>query len=101
MVARVTARITNTGDMAGAEVAQLYLGIPDDEEHTVPARQLRGFEKPYIEPGESAEIVFQLTRRDLSVWDVEAQKWALGEGEYKIWVGTSSRNLPLDGSLEI
>lgn len=101
VVARVTARVTNTGGAAGAEVAQLYVGIPDDEAHTVPARQLRGFEKPYLEPGESAEVVFPLTRRDLSVWDVVAQKWALGEGEYKIWVGTSSRNLPLEGSLTI
>ncbi|KAG6364251.1 hypothetical protein INS49_005850 [Diaporthe citri] len=73
----------------------------DDEAHTVPARQLRGFEKPYLEPGEAAEVVFPLTRRDLSIWDVVAQKWALGGGEYKVWVGTSSRNLPLEGSLQI
>lgn len=92
-VARVTA--------AGADVAQLYVGIPDDDAHRVPARQLRGFEKPYLEPGEGAEVVFPLTRRDLSVWDVVAQKWALGGGEYKVWVGTSSRDLPLEGSLKI
>lgn len=101
LVARVTARVTNTGDMAGAEVAQLYLGIPDDEEHTIPARQLRGFTKPFLEPGESADVTFELTRRDLSVWDVVAQKWALGEGEYKVFVGTSSRDLPLEGTFTI
>ncbi|KAJ3500577.1 hypothetical protein NM208_g17112 [Fusarium decemcellulare] len=101
VVARVTARVTNTGDVTGAEVAQLYLGIPDDKENTVPARQLRGFVKPVLEPGETDDVTFDLTRRDLSVWDITAQQWSLGKGEYKVYVGTSSRDLPLQGTLSI
>ncbi|RSL40366.1 hypothetical protein CEP54_016139 [Fusarium duplospermum] len=101
VVGRVTARVTNTGDVAGAEVAQLYLGIPDDEENTVPARQLRGFVKPFLQPGEAADVTFDLTRRDLSVWDVTAQQWSLGKGEYKVYVGTSSRDLPLQTTFSI
>lgn len=93
---RVSAALTNTGPVAGAEVAQLYVGIPNG-----PVRQLRGFAKPVIEPGESAVVEFELTRRDLSTWDVVAQKWLLQEGEYGVFVGSSSRDLPLTGSLTV
>lgn len=86
----VTAQVRNTGKMDGAEVAQLYVGIPGG-----PIRQLRGFEKVSIAKGQSETVTFSLTRRDLSSWDVEAQQWALQSGEYGVWVGRSSRDLPL------
>lgn len=92
----VTASVSNSGDVDGAEVAQLYVGIPDG-----PVRQLRGFSKVDVEPGKSVDLNFDLTRRDLSVWDVVAQKWQLQKGDYKVYVGGSSRNLPLDESLTI
>ncbi|KAI0390422.1 glycoside hydrolase family 3 protein [Xylariaceae sp. FL0594] len=100
VVANVTATVTNTGSVSGAEVAQLYVGIPGGEEAT-PVRQLRGFEKLYLAAGESGTASFPLTRRDLSVWDVEAQNWRLRRGVYGVWVGSSSRVLPLRGSLTI
>ncbi|EEY23873.1 beta-glucosidase [Verticillium alfalfae VaMs.102] len=93
----VEADVTNSGKVDGMEVAQLYLGIPGDE-HT-PLKQLRGFEKQLIKVGETATIKFPLRRRDLSVWNVEAQKWHLQEGEYRVSVGKSSRDLPLKGIL--
>lgn len=96
VVATVTATVTNTGDVAGAEVAQLYVGIPGG-----PVRQLRGFEKPVLDAGASATVSFPLTRRDLSTWDVVAQKWMLQKGEYPLYVGSSSRDLPLTGTLTI
>ena len=86
----------NSGDVAGAEVAQLYVGIPN-----APVRQLRGFEKVLIQPGEIQSVSFSLTRRDLSVWDVGTQAWTLQDGEYQIYVGASSRILPLTGTLEL
>lgn len=92
----VTANVRNTGTRFGAEVAQLYLGIPN-----APIRQLRGYEKVYLQPGESRAVTFFLTRRDLSVWNVETQKWHLQRGKYVFSVGTSSRNLPLQVSLTI
>ncbi|KAI0016551.1 glycoside hydrolase family 3 protein [Xylariomycetidae sp. FL0641] len=98
VLATVSAEVTNTGEVTGAEVAQLYVGIPGDD---VPVRQLRGFAKPTLNATDSATVEFPLTRRDLSVWDVEAQKWRLEPGEYGIWVGASSRDLPLKGSLTI
>lgn len=91
--------VTNEGDVDGKEVAQLYLGIPGDDD--TPLRQLRGFEKPLIKAGETVQVEFALRRRDLSIWDVEAQKWRLQEGEYKVHVGRSSRDLPLEGSFSL
>ncbi|KAL2268706.1 hypothetical protein VTJ83DRAFT_3552 [Remersonia thermophila] len=98
VLVEVTADVANTGKLDGAEVAQLYVGIPDDG---APVRQLRGFEKPFVQAGETASVKFELTRRDLSVWDVEAQKWRLVKGEHRIEVGGSSRDLPLVGKVVI
>lgn len=98
-IATVTATVSNTGNFAAAEVAQLYIGIPGQDQ---PIRQLRGFEKVLIQPGQSAVVEFALRRRDLSVWDVVAQQWALALGqEYVVYVGSSSRDLPLKGSLTL
>ncbi|TQV92884.1 glycosyl hydrolase [Cordyceps javanica] len=95
----VTADVRNTGTAhAGAEVVQLYVGIPGGG---APVRQLRGYDKVHLQPGETRTATFALTRRDLSVWSVEAQKWQLRRGTYTIEVGTSSRDLPLKASLEI
>ncbi|KAL4936770.1 putative beta-glucosidase M [Aspergillus oleicola] len=93
-LATVSATVSNTGDVDGAEVAQLYLGIPNG-----PVRQLRGFDKVDIKAGESRSVEFSLNRRDLSTWDVDAQEWELQGGEYNVFVGGSSRDLPLGGSL--
>lgn len=93
---QVTASVSNSGDVDGAEVAQLYAGIPGG-----PVRQLRGFSKVDVESGKSVDLSFDLQRRDLSIWDVVAQKWQLQKGEYKVYVGGSSRDLPLEGTLTI
>jgi beta-glucosidase len=90
---KVSAMVQNSGSVNGDEVAQLYVGIPNG-----PIRQLRGFEKVSVNSGKSAKVTFSLTRRDLSSWDVTAQQWALQKGQYKIWVGHSSRNLPLEST---
>ncbi|KAH8156739.1 hypothetical protein CIB48_g11508 [Xylaria polymorpha] len=98
VVATVFATVANTGNVSGAEVAQLYVGIPGGD---APARQLRGFEKAFLNASAQTTVSFDLTRRDLSVWDVVAQKWALRKGDYGIFVGSSSRSLPLQGVLTI
>lgn len=95
-VLTITASITNTGNVTAAEVAQLYIGIPD-----APVRQLRGFEKISIDPGNTETATFALTRRDLSIWDVVAQQWRLQTGEYSAWVGSSSRDLRLNKTFEV
>lgn len=95
-IASVSAVVRNTGSVKGAEVAQLYIGIPGG-----PVRQLRGFEKVWIEPGKEVRVSFDVTRRDLSEWDVTAQNWKLQTGIYNIYVGASSRDLPLVGTLTL
>jgi len=95
-IATVHADVQNTGSVEGKEVAQLYIGIPGG-----PVKQLRGFEKKSILPGEIVTVSFPLTRRDLSIWDVVVQKWKLQKGEYTVYVGSSSRRLPLVGTLRI
>ncbi len=93
-LATVTATVKNTGAVDGQEVAQLYVGIPNG-----PVRQLRGFDKVAIKAGRSAKVTFSLTRRDLSTWDTDAQEWLLQRGDYKVYVGRDSRDLPLEATL--
>jgi len=82
IIATVTATVSNVGKVAAAEVAQLYVGIPES-----PPRQLRGFDKQLIRPGRSVQVSFSLTRRDLSIWNVVAQLWELQSGTYHMQVG--------------
>jgi beta-glucosidase len=98
-LATVRATVTNTGDVSGAAVAQLYLSYPD--EAGAPAKSLRGFEKVALSAGTSGVVQFALTRRDLSYWDTAAQTWRLPTGEIGVRVGFSSRDLPLSGSLRV
>lgn len=93
-VATVQATIQNTGSVAGDEVVQVYVGLGDDE----PPKVLRGFERINIAAGASATFYCELTRKDVSVWDTTSQNWVQVENP-TIYVGSSSRNLPLSGSL--
>lgn len=92
----VQATVTNTGDLDGEEVPQLYLSLggPDD-----PVRVLRGFERLSIDAGESATFRVDLTRRDLSNWDTVSQNWFISEYPKTVYVGSSSRKLPLSAVL--
>lgn len=92
----MTCEITNAGNISAHEVAQLYIGIPDS-----PVRQLRGFDRVPLDPGETKSVVFAVTRRDLSIWDVITQQWVIQSGAYGIWVAASSRDLRLSSSLNI
>ncbi|GAA6009922.1 hypothetical protein JCM11491_000867 [Sporobolomyces phaffii] len=97
----VTAVVKNTGKVAGAEVAQLYLTFPDSTPNKMPIRSLRGFEKPFLKPGESRTVTFELRNKDLSVWDVTKQGWLLPQGQFTVAVGSSSRKLPLKGTFSV
>ncbi|TIA95085.1 hypothetical protein E3P94_03882 [Wallemia ichthyophaga] len=89
----VKATVTNTGDVEGCEVVQLYVTFPGDN---MPVRELRGFEKVKdLKSNESKQVEMDLRLKDLSVWDVERQTWVMPSGEFKLSVGSSSRQLPL------
>lgn len=91
----VSATITNTGDVAGDEVPQLYVDLGGDN----PPRQLRDFARIHIAPGESKTFHGVITRRDLSNWDVVAQDWVINSEPKTVYIGSSSRKLPLSAVL--
>lgn len=91
VVASASTSITNSGSVDGSEVAQLYISFPAVAGE--PLRQLRGFKKTAIPAGASADVSFDLRRKDLSIWDVDAQEWKVENGDYTLWVGASSRDL--------
>ncbi|KAL4876485.1 glycoside hydrolase superfamily [Aspergillus karnatakaensis] len=95
----VTAEITNTGDVAGAEIAQLYFSLP--EAANAPVRQLRGFDKVFLQPGETKAVTFPIQWRDLSIWDSEAQGWKVEGGEVGVFLGRSSRDFADEGSFTV
>ncbi|KAJ5664696.1 hypothetical protein N7462_011509 [Penicillium macrosclerotiorum] len=99
-VGTITTRIQNSGSVAGAEVAQLYLGLPDSAPWT-PLKQLRGFEKVNLHSQKSQEVTFKLTRRDLSYWDVRTQKWVVPSGTFRVYVGSSSRDIRQKGAFTV
>jgi beta-glucosidase len=97
----VTVILENTGSVAGAEVPQLYLTLPSSAPAGTPPKQLRGFEKAYLEIDQRVTISFPLTRRDLSYWDVVSQDWVIPSGAMGVSVGFSSRDIKLTGSVTI
>ena len=88
----VTASVTNTGRRSGAEVVQVYVG---DIEASVarPLRELKGFVKVHLEPGETQHVSCQLDERAFAFWSRRFQRWVVESGEFMIAVGSSSRDL--------
>jgi beta-glucosidase len=98
---QVTARVTNTGRVAGSEVAQLYLGDPPVAGE--PPRQLKGFQRVTLQPGQSAVVSFTLDAHDLSYWSDAANGWVVPAGGFRVYVGDSSAlaGLPLRGGFTL
>ncbi|MEK4370795.1 beta-glucosidase family protein [Paenibacillus sp. FSL R5-0473] len=88
----VQVRVTNTGDRAGKEIVQLYVS---DVESTVirPVRELKGFAKVALEPGESKVVSFTLNKRSFAYYNVDMKDWHVETGEFEIQVGSSSRDI--------
>ncbi|EXJ56169.1 beta-glucosidase [Cladophialophora yegresii CBS 114405] len=92
----VNITVTNTGDVAGASVPQVYLALPQIANSVpTPKNVLRGFDKITLQPGQSQTVNFPLTRRDLSYWDVNMQEWVIASGTVGVNVGFSSRDIRL------
>ena len=96
----VSASVTNTGQRAGAEVVQVYVG---DVEASVsrPLRELKGFAKVFLEPGETQQVSCQLDERAFAFWSARFQRWVVEPGEFMIAVGNSSRHLVATETISI
>jgi beta-glucosidase len=92
--------ITNTGSVAGAEVAQLYISDPSSTVKR-PERELKGFEKVRLAPGETKHVTINLDARAFSYWNATARKWTIDPGKFVIRVGDSSENTPLNAELTL
>ena len=90
----ITMEIKNTGDRAGAEVVQLYV---QDVEASVerPEKELKGFEKVFLEAGERKKVEFVVDKMDLSFFDERENCWKAEKGKFKILIGSSSRDIRL------
>lgn len=94
----VEADVTNTGSRSGADVAQVYVTFPAAAGE--PPRQLKGFAKVYLRPGERRHVRLTLDRRAFAMWDSAAQQWTTVSGRYRVSVGDSSRDLPLSARVD-
>ena len=95
----VSCTVTNTGSRDGEEVVQLYINDEVSSVATPPIR-LKGFEKVFLKKGESKQVTFQLTRKDLSIYDKD-MNFIAEPGTFKVMVGGSSADLPLQGKFEL
>jgi beta-glucosidase len=96
----VTFDVTNTGSVAGAEVAQLYVSDPSAKVSR-PERELKGFEKVRLAPGETKHVTLNLDARAFSYWDSTAHKWTIDPGKFVIRVGDSSESTPLSAEVTL
>ena len=89
-----TCTVKNTGARAGVETVQLYI---HDKESALPrpVRELKGFQRVELQPGESAPARFVLSKRDFSFYSSAEKEWILEPGEFEVFIGSSSRDLQL------
>ena len=97
---KVTFKVKNVGDVAGAETAQVYV---TDKESTVyrPEKELKGFKKVFLEPGEEKSVTVVLDKRSFAYFNTAAEAWHVESGDFTINVGTSSRNILLKTTVNV
>ena len=100
LTAKVSFKITNTGKVAGKEVCQLYVA-PLEASVIRPIKELKGFDKIFLEPGETKEVNMFLDERAFSYYNTNENDWHEESGIYQIQVGASSRDIRLRGNVNI
>lgn len=96
----ITFNITNTGNVDGAEVAQLYLKDVKASEDR-PEKELKNFEKVYLKKGESKTISLEISKQQLAFFSKLKNRWVIEPGKFEVLVGSSSRDIRLKGNFEI
>jgi len=92
--------VSNTGNRAGAEIAQVYVG---DRHASIPrpAKELKGFAKVSLSPGETKQVTVSLDRRAFAYYDVKKHDWTVDPGDFDLYVGRSSAQIELTGKVAI
>ncbi len=96
----VSCRVKNIGERAGKEVVQLYTGKPDGKVQR-PIRELRGFTKIDLEPGEEKVVVFELSKDDFTYFNPTRNAWTQEEGLHMVLIGASSRDIRLEAEVAL
>jgi beta-glucosidase len=96
----VTFDVTNTGSRKGAEVAQVYVS-DDHAKMERPERELKGFERVELAPGETKHVSVTLDARAFAYWNASTSKWTIDPGKFTVHVGDSVEDTPLSGSVEL
>ncbi len=96
----VTVTVKNTGNTAGSEVVQLY--VSDKESSVIrPVKELKGFEKIFLEPGQSGTVSFTLNRRSFAFYSTLTHDWFVESGDFEILIGSSSRDIRLSDTVNV
>ena len=96
----VTFKIKNTGDVDGAEIAQLYVGDVDTTIYR-PKKELRGFKKVFLKAGEEKEVTIELDKRAFAFYNVNVKDWFVESGDFIIGVGASSADIRLGAKVYV
>ncbi|MFH1198310.1 MAG: glycoside hydrolase family 3 C-terminal domain-containing protein [bacterium] len=92
--------MTNSGNIAGSETAQLYISAIDSKIDK-PVKELKGFIKTELKPGETKSEVFKFHKSNLAYYDVNSKSWKVESGKYKVMVGSSSRDILLESEITV
>lgn len=96
-----TVKVTNTGKVAGKEIVQLYVGAPKNGSIIRPVKELRGFDKVELNPGETKTVTFTLTKRSFAYYNIEIHDWHVETGSYEILIGKSSRDIVCKADIQV
>jgi beta-glucosidase len=96
----VSLKVSNAGDTAGAEVVQLYVESPETDIYKA-KKELKGFKKVYLEPGETKTVAMNLNKRSFAFYNINIPGWHVEKGDYRILVGASSRDIRMNVSIAL
>ena len=96
----MTFTLTNTGSCAGAEVAQLYVAKPNAKVFR-PAKELKGFVKVFLQPGESKSVTIPLDDKTFRCWNVTTDRWEVEGGSYQLLVRSNVQDIRLTAEIAL
>lgn len=97
---KATIKVTNIGKVAGKEIVQLYIS---DKKASVerPVKELKGFKKVNLQPGETVEVEFEITKDALSYFDADKHEWVAEPGDFEVLIGSSSADIHCRGAFKL